>query len=277
MKYKIGFGLWLQKIQMAPPPLALAPAFIFAAVLEVEPIAFNEAEIAELLVALSLAIISFGYWLALRGGATAKAPLYYFLLVIFISALSMTEWLLSDESQKANIEHRLKNGYEKFAKRYERVEYPFGIAKVLEEYNQLRPNNTVILRRIATNYEKMGQPEQVKKYLKLAVIEGLRRYDEDPLNIATNVSLAKTYRQAKDKVNTRLYAYQAYLLAKKMVKQNPNDAYWAYWMGKSSEQVNKHRTAFYYYHRAYKIKPKKSQYRRAYYKKKRVMEQYYGS
>ena len=55
-----------------PPPMALMLAFLLAAILELEPFGFNEAEIAELLVALALTFTALHYYLQVsRGQKTA--------------------------------------------------------------------------------------------------------------------------------------------------------------------------------------------------------------
>jgi hypothetical protein len=269
--WRIGFGNFLVRMQMAPPPLSLAPAFVAAAVLEVEPYSFNEAEVAELLVALSMAIVAFIYWQ--KSSIKVFRPIGLFLMVIIIAVASYgtTERLLSSDKQRAKIEKRLKNGYERYAKRYARQNYPPGITAVLLAFNELEPNNTVILRKIAKNYLRIGDTEKSQQYLNLALNEGLKRFKDDPLNVATNVSLAKTYRQLSRPVETKLYGKQAYAISKKMLQRHPKDAYWAYWMAKSCEQINRQKKALYYYRRASKLAPGHSRYRRAYYKKRQLM------
>ena len=109
-----------------------------------------------------------------------------------------TQALLHIPSQREMIEHRLANGYEKFVDRYEGYNYTVGVVETLQLFNQLNPHNTVILRKIADNFEVLGEHDKALQFIQAAIDEGLKRYREDPLNIQTNVSLAKSYRQAGD-------------------------------------------------------------------------------
>lgn len=261
---------------IAPPPLALIPAFLAAAVLEIEPFSFNEAEVAELLVAMALTYTALHYYL--RTGAAAITPGVAPYLGVFAAVAALvavtTQSLLHNPEQREMIEHRLANGYDKFVDRYEGYDYTYGVAETLQLYNQLKPHNTVILRKIADNLEVLGEHDKAQQFIQEAIDEGLKRYNEDPADVQTNVSLAKSYRQAGDYGKMELYSAQAYRLAKTKQQDNPKNAYWAFWLAKACEQAHRQQEALTYYRLAHKLEPGSSHYRNAYYQKKKIMLDY---
>lgn len=256
----------------APPPLSLMPAFVFAAVLEVEPFSFNEAEVAELLVAWALAFTALDSWLTSRNIQNKSA--LPFVAVCFVAAGTVwatTTLLLNSPEQRKEIDNRLANGYEKFAERYEGYDYPYGVAEVLQRYDELKPNNTVILRQIADNLEVLGDAEKAQAFIQKAIDEGLRRVKEDENNIQANVSLAKSYRKLGDYGAMTVYAEKAYQLAQAKQQAEPENAYWAYWLAKACEQTNRREEALKYYRKAHHLEPNSSRYGEAYQQMKEIM------
>lgn len=265
-------ALWLSQWRIAAaPPLVLIPAFIFAAILEIEFFSFNEAEVAELLVAWALAFTALDSWYFNRYHNVSASPHVTAFFIGLAVSWTTTTALLNVPAQREEIDHRLANGYEKFADRYERYDYSFGIAEVLIRYDELRPNNTVILRRIASNLEAIGDDEQAKVFIRKAIDEGLRRVEKDPDDVQANVSLAKSYRKLDDYASVTRYAEKAYQLAQAKQQQAPNDAYWAYWLAKASEQANRPDEALKYYRLAHRLEPESSRYEEAYQQMKEIM------
>jgi tetratricopeptide (TPR) repeat protein len=250
-------------------------AFAAAAVLELELFNFNEAEVAELLVAWSLAFIAFDSWL--RNNHRVKRSLFAYSVLLFTATLAVwgtTTHLLNSPEQRKGIDDRLTNGYEKFAERYERYDYAFGIAEMLQRYDQLEPNNTVVLRKIADNLEQLGKSEQATVFIEKAVAESLRRVEKDPEDIQAYVSLTKSYRKLRDYQSVSVYAKKAYELAKAKQQTEPKNAYWAYWLAKACEQTNRQQEAFEYYRKAHRLEPESSRYDDAYQQMKLIMIDY---
>jgi len=276
LQVKFKPALWLaQRRIAAPPPLSLIPAFVFAAILEIEPFNFNEAEVAELLVAWALAFTALNSWLQSRDMPN-KSVLPYVAVVLVAAGASWgtTSLLLNSPEQRKEIDSRLANGYEKFADRYEGYDYSYGVAEVLQRYNELKPNNTVILRKIADNLYVLGEEEKAKSFVQKAVDEGLRRVKEDENNIQANVSLAKSYRKLGDYSSMTIYAEKAYQLAQAKQQAEPDNAYWAYWLAKACEQINRREEAFKYYRKAHQLEPNSSRYDEAYQQMKEIMIDY---
>lgn len=273
LQIKFKPALWLTQWRIAaPPPWSLMPAFIAAAILEVEPFSFNEAEVAELLVAWALAFTALDSWLQNRN--TQNKSVLPYAAVFFVAvgaAWGTTTLLLNSPEQRKEIDSRLANGYEKFAERYEGYDYTYGVAEVLQRYDKLKPNNTVILRKIADNLEVLGEAEKARAFMQKAVDEGLRRVKEDENNIQANVSLAKSYRKLGDYSAMTVYAEKAYQLAQVKQQAESDNAYWAYWLAKASEQTNRREEAFKYYRKAHQLEPNSSRYDEAYQQMKEIM------
>ena len=255
------------------PVLALIPAFFAAALLETEPFSFNEAEIAELLVAMALAYTALHYLPARTTNSSLAYPLTV-LIIVSTAVFITTQILLNTPTQRNLIEQRLANGYNKFVDRYEGYGYTPGVVATLQRYNQLKPNNTVVLRKIADNLEVLGRYNEAQLFIQAAIQEGLRRYQQDPTDVQTNVSLAKSYRQAGDYGKMEWYSEQAYRLAKTKQEKNPNSAHWAFWLAKACEQAHRQKEALNYYRLAHKLEPRSSHYYDAYYQKKQLMLDY---
>ena len=266
LQFKLKAVVWLtQKNLLVTPPLALIPAFITAAFLELEPFSFNEAEIAELLVAWALAFTALKTWLHTKNTQNQSCLPYLCIFMMGIGAAwGTTTLLLNNPEQRKEIDDRLANGYEKFAERYEGYDYKLGVIEALYQYDLIKPNNTVVLRKIADNYEMLGETTKAKLFLNKAIDEGLRRLKNDENNIQANVSLAKSYRKLGNYNAMSLYAEKAYQAASAKQHAEPKNAYWAYWLAKACEQTNRPKEALIYYREAYHLEPESSRYAEAY-------------
>lgn len=274
-------ALWFDKWGCVAPPLGLIPAFLFAAIFEAEFFSFNEAEVAELLVAMAMAFTSLSFFLKIRPQKPLKSLLSFILttLIVTLTAFSTTQILLHKPAQKDEITHRLANGYKKFADRYERYDHYRAIIDVLQLYDQLKPDNTVILRRIRDNYLLLGEQVQADAILQRAIQIALTRHQNQPDNLPAIISLAKSYHQIQRPDKVFLYAQKAYDLALQNISASPDtktQAYNYYWLAKACEQLNKQPEALKYYRLAHKTEPNSSRYERAYYNKRHLMEKYYA-
>ncbi len=134
--FKLGPAAWLQKLGVAAPPLVVAPYFVCAAYLELKPFSFNEAEIAEILVAMALAITALYYrFLTVRelhanrdsswsAGQSKRFSLWVSGLVISVFSVAglTTAAVYSSPERRSVIDNRIDNGIEKFAGRYRRYD-----------------------------------------------------------------------------------------------------------------------------------------------------------
>lgn len=277
LKAHLKLAVLLEKWGLVPPPIALSPAFLLASLFELELFSFNEAEVAELLVAMAMAFTAMTVWLTGNRQSPFKRLAYCIgvTLTIVIASFSTTQVLLNDPLQKPEIINRLANGYEKFADRYEGYDHYSAVVEVLQLYDLIKPDNTVVLRRIADNYQLLHQPEKSIQFLSRAINVGLKRYDQDPNNVPVNISLAKSYHEVNQPQKVKFYADHAYDVALQHYKIDKDKAYWAYWLAKACEQINRQPESLKYYRKAHKLAPENAYYADAYYEKKYLMERYY--
>jgi len=276
---------WLRAWGVPPPPGFLWPAFAWASVWELEPFAFNEAEIAELLAGFGVAGTAFHYAFAWRRRLlpeqwrswppdVEKRYLYWtvsLLLTVAVLAGATVKLLYLSPDYRQQTERRVTNGYEKFARRYERFEDWPAVADLLGRFDRARPNNTVMLRWLADVYRHMGDEARFRRFNQRALQVGLNRYRDNPDDIAASYSLAKAYRQRGERSLASGYARRAYVLARIQAKRYPKSAHWAYWLAKSCGAIGNHRCALHFYRKAYRLAPHRRRYRRAYFRKKRLM------
>ncbi|WP_287962626.1 hypothetical protein [Alcanivorax sp.] len=280
---------WMIAKGVCPPPLFISPAFGLAAILELEPFAFNEQEVAELLATFGMAITSCHYALLWRKGVDPllspsqwpeKIATRYSKMVLLVPSLVVLAAVITvrleylSPNQREPIETRLANGYEKFAHRYQRYHYWKGVEAMLVALDKARPENTVVLRWLAKVRSRQHDQRGFEKYAKQALAVGLKRFKNNPDQISTSVSLSKTYRLLGKKELATGYARRAYLLAVAKVQKNPDDPHWDYWLAKSCEQVENYECALYFYKKAYQIAPYNHRYRKAYFAFRSLIDAY---
>lgn len=285
LKFKWSVAQWFDRLGFAAPPLYLSPFFLTASYLELSPVSFNEAEVAELLVGSALAIMAAHYWVVQRRqfkiqgnpdwqeGSSPRLALIIVGIVVVVGILSTvtTRQIYADAGKRAKIDGRILNGYEKFAKRYSRYERLDIAVDLLKRVHHREPDRTSILRRIATIYQKMDDHEQFMEYNQKALDIALKTYAEDPDKRSTNLSLARTYRQRGENEKSRYHAKHSLDIALAQVEANPDSAHDAYWLAKAYRLTGDRVAALSEYKRAFELRPGSTKYRRAYYSmRKRV-------
>lgn len=280
LKRQWSLAVWIDQHGIPAPPLGLMPVFLFAAICEIEFFSFNEAEVAELLVAMAMSFTALSFWLERHPQWQVHGLIFCIAMTlsVVLVAYATTYTLINNPAQERKISNRLANGYKKFAKRYKRYDHYQAIIKVLLLYDQLKPENTVILRRLSKNYLLLDDQQNADQFLERAIQIALERVEDNPDNIPALVSLAKSYHQARRPEKVSLYAQQAYEVASQKIKapKKKKRASGYYWLAKASEQLNKQPEALKYYRKAHKLLPKKKRYKRAYHKKRRLMEKHYA-
>ena len=278
LRWKWAPVLWLERIGIAAPPLYLWPFFVTAAFLELGPLNFNEAEIAELLVALALAVFTAHYWFARRtvpdlpaGAVLAShmAPRYTLVILatvfaIGVGATATTYAMYTSPKSRPKIDARLLNGYEKFASRYG-SHGRWDVAVQLYTLAQARnPDSAYYMRRIADAFQKMGNDTLFRIYNKKALDLAARNLAGKPDSISANLSIARTYRQSGDNQKVGYYVQKANAIALERVRQTPDNAHDNYWLAKTYRDMGDYQSARQYYRRAVELNPGSSKYRRAY-------------
>lgn len=268
---------WLERIGIPSPPLYLWPFFVTAGYLELGPLNFNEAEVAELLIALALAIFAAHYWFARRaapdmsvGGALAPDAAAGFarvilatVLAIVVFATAATYAMYSSPESRAKIDARLLNGYEKFASRYgSHGRWDVAVQLYMRAQTN-KPESAYYMRRIADAFQKMGNNTLFQIHNNKALELAARDLANKPESISANLSLARTYRQAGDDSKASYYTQQANAIARRRVQENPDDAHDNYWLAKTYRELGDYQLARDHYRRAVELKPTSAKYRRA--------------
>ncbi len=271
-------ALRLERRGVAAPPFYLWPYFVTAAWLELGPLNFNEAEIAELLIALALALLAAHYWHGRRAppelstqvaqGAVSSAAFVRTMLVMILAIAVLaatTTWAVySSPASRAKIDARLLNGYEKFALRYGSHGRWDVAAQLYIRAQTKHPESAYYMRRIADAFRKMGNDTLFRIHNKKALDLAARELAMKPESISANLSIARTYGQAGDQEKAGYYVQRAHAIALKRVQQSPDDAHGNYWLAKTYREMGDYRSARECYRRAAELNPRSAKYRRAY-------------
>ncbi len=260
------------------PPLYLWPFFVAAAFLELGLLSFNEAEVAEVLVAFALGILCLHYLVLERSTSGRQAAggdrnpslrLSVLIAGLMAGAAAMagvtTEAMYSVAENKARIAGRVLNGYEKFARRYERYGRWDTAASLYLAVHRREPSRTSILRRIADCYRQLDDDARFMHYNQKALDIALKIYASKPGKVSTNLSLARTYRQRGDHQRAWQHLRRAHETARDRVERRPNGAHEAYWLAKTYREMKNYDKALEQYRRAFELNPGSTRYRKAYY------------
>lgn len=271
-------SLWLDRIGVASPPLVLAPYFVTAAYLELKPFSFNEAEVAELLVAAALAMFALDRLLMLDRARSKAAiapasassarpgkPLIVMALLVVAAAGSTTFAMYSLPDSRARIDNRIENGIEKFAGRYERYDRWDIASELYGVLLQKEPERVYIMRKLAVCHRELGQSEIFTDLAMRAIEKDLERYAKEPWRASVNQSLVRSYRLIGDGERAGAHLEEALDIGISRISKYPDSASAAYSFGRSLQLAGRDHEAFEQFARAYELKPAKSRYRKAYF------------
>jgi tetratricopeptide (TPR) repeat protein len=234
-------ALRINGLGIPAPPLYLWPFFMAAALCELRLFSFNEAEIAEMLLALALAMLAAHYWLAShrqgrdRSALPRREALFFLLIFVTGAGLAAATSLLCAGVPRlqAGMEVRMSSGMEKFAHRYARYgswENAAGLYRQLLEKNQ---KNADLLRGLARCYQQMGDKERFAATSRQAIALDMTRYGRHPADVAVNLSLHKTFLLAGFNEQADRHLRQAMQAGLSKVNLEPDNATAVYWLGKS--------------------------------------------
>ncbi|VAW80435.1 hypothetical protein MNBD_GAMMA15-1676 [hydrothermal vent metagenome] len=276
LKINWRWALRIESLGLLAPPLYLWPYFSAGAYLELGRLNFNEAEIAEVLIAFSLAAMSAHYWILHRNPEKASAlksrtlSLKLGFLMIGIigvataSAFITTEVMLSNPESEARINGRVLNGYEKFARRYELYHRWQTALTLYLAVHRNEPSRTSIMRKIANCYKELGNNTLFLQYNQMALDTALKIYATKPHKVSTNLSLARSYRQRGDEARAQQHLQRALSTAKTRVEEQPESAHAAYWLAKVYRGMRQYNLALTEYRRAYELNPGSAKYLKEY-------------
>jgi tetratricopeptide (TPR) repeat protein len=276
---------WVDKIGVAAPPLVLAPFFVLAAYFELKPFSFNEAEIAELLVATALAMTALHYLFAIKRGQPATASswgrndslvfgrwlIIMSTAIVAIAALT-TVAFYSAPGNESRINGRIERGVEKFAGRYKRHDRCDIANELYEMLLQKDPQRVYLLRQMATCYEQLEQSAMFDQTIATAISIDLQVYAQDPWRASVNQSLVRSYRLAGSNEKAQQHLEEALAIGVSRIEEHADSAKAAYSYGRTLQLADRREEAFEQFTRAYEIDRTSSRYRKAYFSARAYLE-----
>jgi len=280
-------AVFLQKLGVVAPPMAVAPYFVTAAYLELQPFSFNETEIAELLVAMALAITALYYRFStisklrasessvLSTGQAKRFSVWVAGLVILVFSVAgvTTAAVYSSPERRAVIDNRIDNGIKKFAGRYRRYDRCDISNELYARLLENDPDDVPLIRRMAECYQFMGEQSLFQEYIENALRIDLAKLEKDPWRASVNRSLVRTYRVTGEESLADKYLQNAFEIGLKRVADHPNSANAAYSLGRTYSLANQPKEALELLSRAYEMKPTSSRVRKAYYLARRKVDE----
>lgn len=261
---------WLKRKVIPAPPAALWPFFCGAALFELRLASFNEAEIAELLLAFALTILALDS-LGKRGlphpPARPQKPLAPVILSLFaagvVFAAMTTALCYAVPRLQEDMESRFAAGMEKFASRYERFGSWRNAALLYGQLLKHRPKECGLLRRLAGCHERMGHGELFEKYNREALLIDMIKYGRHPASIPVNLSLHETFSQAGNRERALFHLENALAASREKVLLEPENGRAFYWLGKSRLKAGDREGARRQFARAIALNPNSTTFRKA--------------
>lgn len=277
-KFRWRVALWFDRIGVAAPPLILWPFFTLAAFFELKPLSFNEAEIAELLIAFALATTALHYLFATRHELMPAGTdwnrnhsLVFGQQVIVLAAAILgiasatTVGFYSVPANKVRVDNRIENGIEKFAGRYERYDRCDIAIELYLMLLEKEPERVYILRKLAACYRDMGEDNLYEETIAKAISIDLDKYAEEPWRASVNQSLVRSYRLTGNEKLAQAHLDEALQIGISRVTEHPDSASAAYSYGRALRLAGRLDEAFKQFTRAYDIDRTSSRYRQAYF------------
>ncbi len=277
-KFRWRVALWCDRIGIAAPPLIFWPFFTLAAFFELKPLSFNEAEVAELLIAIALATTALHYHFATRrdllpsGKDWNRNHSLVFgqqVIVLAVAILGVagatTVGFYSVPANKVRVDNRIENGIEKFAGRYERYERCDIALELYQRLLKREPERVYILRKSAACHRDLGQADLFDEAIAEAIRIDLRKYAEEPWRASVNRSLVRSYRLAGNDELAQAHLDEALHIGVTRILEHPDSASAAYSYGRTLQLAGRRDESFEQFIKAYDSDRTSSRYRRAYF------------
>lgn len=277
LRVRLKVAVWFSAKGLPAPPLYLWPFFVASAFLELGLISFNEAEIAEILIPLALAITALNYLLALRQKSNLETEPAWepsnslrlarqtSLLVVGVILLAFGTTAASYVSPTLGpkVKSRYMNGVEKFAGRYMRHEKWDLAARLYQLVLEKEPLQAAVLRKLYTCYLGLNDEQRALEALNKAVDSDFEQLQENPYSVATNLSLVRTYRLQGKERNVQTHLRTALKDAQTSVSRDPANAAAIYWLGEAQELAGNLPAALQAFQQAAKLQPGVLRYQKA--------------
>jgi len=271
------FAGWLTKRGVPHPPLYLWPFFVLSAFLELGIISFNEAELAEVLIPLALAIMAMNHLQGLRKqtgltdvnnwNATESSRLarqtVYLVLGTTLLALVTTAASYSSPRLQAVTDARILNGVEKFADRYKRFNQWQTAAQLYAMVHAEEPGRADILRELFICHKELKEPQVARTFLEKSIQLETAALAKTPLSVASHLSLANSYRLMDKPADAQDHLQASLEIGQLNARKNPQNAAAAYWLGRAYEAKGVFPKALLEYQRAQQLAPGILRYQKA--------------
>lgn len=261
---------WASGHGLPVPPLYLSPYFITGALCEVRLFSFNEAEIAELLIAIALAFLTLHYLLLYRDDRMHVTPritaitMVGVILACLAGAGSMSWYCWKSPELHSQMAKRITAGQKKFAKRYYRYGDWQNAADLYETLLIKKPEDRVLLRSLARTYKKMGEEQKFLATNDKAIRLDMMHYSRDPRQVAVNLSLFHSFQQNGKNEKAQFHLAKATKESRNKALLEPNNANSFYWYGKCLQAKGDIAAANEQFARAMSMKPTSKKFLQAY-------------
>ncbi|RMF95424.1 MAG: hypothetical protein D6727_10750 [Gammaproteobacteria bacterium] len=263
---------WIARLGVVTPPAWLAPYFLTAAVCELSLLHFNEAEIAELLVASSLLITVI---VKTARSESRSAPVRrateatdgrsiagVFLLAALLSA-GTTQLIYHSPAGRQALEERVLAGVEKFARRYENRGNWARAAEFYAIADAAHPGRRSILLGLARSYQALQDEARYRAVHLRLLAQQSRDADGHTDQFAVEFSLAQSLTRVGQHAAARQHLEQAKALAMARAAANPDDPEAHYWLGRVYQFAGDQAAALAQYRQAASLSPERAKYERA--------------
>lgn len=262
---------WLKKF-IPPAPIYLWPFFCTGALFELRIVQFNEAELAEILIALALALYSQHYWSNHQQQRNPTRHIERSRTIISTTAIALicaavtSYTLFSSPKFHAQIESRINKGMSKFAERYQRYNQWQHSQMLYTALLEKKPKSVSLLRNLALSQQQLGLSAQSQTTLTTAIRFDMIKYSKDPSNTPLNLSLAQSFKQAGNEERAAFHLQNAIKSTMRTIALQPDNADAIYWLGRAYLQAGDIDTAAACYERACLLEPDNLRYLRAQYR-----------
>lgn len=266
LRYRFGIAEFVRRLGITAPPLSLMPMFALAAVCEMSFFHFNEAELAEMFVALALLLLGIQTYGEIRGvkdGRRAHNSVIVFTIAL-ASAIIFTQISLHSSMSSKRVANRIEAGVKKFAGRYARLEAWDHSIDLYQRHLAYAPSSRSRIRRLANAYASAGLPDEQRKILNEGLKLDLDLLAEEPWRASVHRSLYLTYKELGSAEKAAKHLDEAYAINAKRLQEHPDSAAAAYSMARTLDLMGRRISAVNQYKRAFDLKPGSSTYRRAY-------------